>query len=278
MKEQALRQTRPVQHQVRQSGIDSKMLLPAQPHALAHPASPRLEGKVALISGGDSDIGRAVAVAFAEQGADIAFIYMNEPDGACATAEAVEATGRECLKIATDAGDETLCRNAVDQVVAHFGKLDILVNHATEPHPQSSLEDVTEAQLLRTFQSNVFSTFYLSKAALPYLEPGARIINTASVTAYRGNAQLLDYAAANGAVIAFTRSLSLSLIDRGILVNAVAPGPVRPSPILPTCDPARFASGQPDQIAGCYVFLAGADSVYMSGQVLHPNGGEIVNG
>jgi NAD(P)-dependent dehydrogenase (short-subunit alcohol dehydrogenase family) len=176
----------------------------------------------------------------------------------------------------------------VDQVVSRFGRLDILINNAAEQHPQENLEDVTEAQLLRTFQSNVFSMFYLTKAALPYLKPGARVINTTSVTAYRGSSHLLDYSATKGAIVAFTRSLSLSLVDRGILVNAVAPGPVW-TPLIPStfapdkvchfgADTPMQRPGQPDEIAGCYVFLACADSTYMSGQVLHPNGGEIING
>jgi NAD(P)-dependent dehydrogenase (short-subunit alcohol dehydrogenase family) len=221
-----------------------------------------------------------VALAFAKEGAHVAFIYLAAHADASETAAAVRRLGRECLKIALDTGDECLCQGAADQVVSHFGKLDILVNNAAEPHPQAKLENLTEAQLLRTFQSNVFSMFYLTKAALPHLKRGARIINTASVTAYRGSSQLLDYSASQGAIVAFTRSLSLALAERGILVNGVAPGPVcmprSPSTFGVDIPLERF--GQADEVACCYVFLASDASSCMSGQMLHPNGGEIVNG
>jgi len=288
MKELAIEQTLPPQHQNRQPGIEAVMIPPPQSSAEGYVGSGKLEGKVALITGGDSGIGRAVATAFAKEGADVAFVYLDQHGDAMKTTRAVEAAERECLKIAADVGDEELCRDAVEEVVSRFGRLDILVNNAAEQHPQNRLEDVTEAQLLRTFQSNVFSMFYLTKAALPYLKNGARIINTASVTAYRGSSNLLDYSAAKGAIVAFTRSLSLSLIDRGILVNAVAPGPVW-TPLIPSTfesehmahfgtDTPMRRPGQPDEIAHCYVFLACSASTYISGQVLHPNGGEIING
>jgi len=247
-------------------------------------AGGKLRGQVALVSGGDSGVGRAVALAFAKEGADVAFIYLDQHGAAIETARALRSLGRETLKIAVDIGDECLCQGAVDQVVSYFGKLDILVNNSAERYPQEKLENLSEAQLLRTFQSNVFSMFYLTKAALPHLKRGARIINTASIAAYSGTSQLLDYSASQGAIVAFTRSLSLALAERGILVNGVAPGPV--------CALARDAaevagfgmdipmrrSGLPDEIACCYVFLASDASSYMSGQILHPNGGEIING
>jgi len=288
MNSEAVEQTLAAQHQVRQPGIESLVLTPPQSRAEGYVGCGRLDGKVALITAGDSGIGRAVAVAFAKEGADVAFLYLDQRSDALQTVQAVRSSGRSCLSISADAGDETLCRDAVNEVIANFGHLDVLVNAAGEQHPQDRLEDITEGQLLRTFQSNVFSMFFLTKAALPHLKPGARIINTASVTAYRGCAQLLDYSATNGAIVAFTRSLSLALAERGILVNAVAPGPVWTSLVPSSHAPqtvAHFGAdtpmkrpGQPDEIAPCYVFLASAASAYMSGQVLHPNGGEVING
>ena len=280
--------TIPPQHQKAQTGIESLIIRPGHSRADCSVGSGKLEGKAALITGGDGGIGRAVAIAFAEEGADVAFVYLGEHGKALETAYAVEAIGRKCVRIAADVGDESLCRDAVEEVISQFGRLDILVNNADEQHPQENLEDVTEAQLLRTFQSNVFSMFYLTKAALPYLKKGSRVINTASVAAYRGSPHLLDYSATKGAIVAFTRSLSLALIDRGILVNAVAPGPIWTPLMPPTFKPEKVTlfpadtpmkrPGQPDEIAQCYVFLASAESTYMSGQVLHPNGGEIING
>jgi NAD(P)-dependent dehydrogenase (short-subunit alcohol dehydrogenase family) len=288
MKHQALQQPLPSQQPHRNAIIEPQIRARPQSHPGHDAGSRRLEGRVALIAGGDKGIGRAVAIAFARQGADVAFIYHDEHGEAAKTVETVEDLGRECLKIAIDVGDEALCGGAVDQVVAYFGKLDILVNNAAEQHPQESLEDLTEAQLLRTFQANVFSMFYLTKAALPHLDRGARIINTTSVAAYRGNSHLLDFAATNGAIVAFTRSLSLALVQRGILVNGVAAGPVATAPISSTLDALGLAgvgadtpmqrAAQPDEIAACYVFLASAEASYMSGQILHPNGGEIING
>jgi len=288
MSSEALEQTLDPQHQARQPGIESSMVPPLQSRVEDYVGSGQLDGKVALITGGDSGIGRAVAIAFAKEGADVAFIYLSEHGDALQTVHAIRSTGRRCLRIPVDVGDESLCRDAVSDVLANFGRLDILVNTAGEQHPQDRLEDITEGQLLRTFQSNVFSMFFLIKAALPHLKPGARIINTASVTAYRGSPRLLDYSATKGAVVAFTRSLSLALVERGILVNAVAPGLVW-TPLIPSSfgaeEVAHFGgdtpmkrAGQPDEIARCYVFLASAASAYMSGQVLHPNGGEVING
>ena len=252
------------------------------------PACGKLRDKVALITGGDSGIGRAVAIAYAKEGADIAIVYLNEHVDAEETKRLVEGEGRRCLVIAGDVGDEHFCRQAVQHTVREFGRLDILVNNAAEQHPQDSLEQITAEQLERTFRTNIFSYFYMGKAALPHLKEGSAIINTTSVTAYKGSAQLLDYASTKGAIVAFTRSLSQALAEKKIRVNAVAPGPIW-TPLIPSTFPAdkvaSFGSdvplgraGQPWECASCYVFLASEESRYMTGQVLHPNGGEIING
>ena len=250
--------------------------------------SDKLEGKVAVVTGADSGIGRSVAVHFAKEGADVAVMYLDEHEDAEHTRRLVEAEGRRCITIAGDIGDESLCQRAVEQTVRELGGLDVLVNNAAEQHPQETLTDITRDQLERTFRTNIFSMFYLSKAALPHLEPGSAIINSTSVTAYKGSAQLLDYSSTKGAIVSFTRSLSQSLASQGIRVNAVAPGPIW-TPLIPSSMPdERVESfgedvplgrvGQPDEVAPSYVFLASADSSYMSGQVLHPNGGTVVNG
>lgn len=278
----------PPQHQDQQPGIQSKMNpLPISIYE-HHSQGVKLKDKVALISGGDSGIGRAVALAFAREGANVAITYLNEHDDAAATKQGVEQFGRACLTIAGDIGDEQVCNLAVMQTIKQFGQLDILVNNAAEQHVQTSIENISAAQLERTFRTNIFSYFYLSKAALPYLKSGSTIINTTSVTAYAGNEQLIDYSATKGAIVAFTRSLSLSLIKQGIRVNGVAPGPIW-TPLIPASfndeHVAAFGqntpmqrAGQPAEVAPCYVFLASNDSLYMSGQILHVNGGTIVNG
>lgn len=248
----------------------------------------KLLDKVALITGGDSGIGRAVAVAYAKEGADTAIVYYNEHDDAKETQRLVEQEGRRCLLISGDVGKEQFCHEAVERTVREFGKLDILVNNAAEQHPQPSLEQITADQLERTFRTNIFSYFFMGKAALPHLREGSTIINTTSVTAYKGNAQLLDYSSTKGAIVAFTRSLSQALADKQIRVNAVAPGPIW-TPLIPSTFPAdkvtTFGSdvplkraGQPEEVAPSYVFLASQDSSYTTGQVLHPNGGTVVNG
>ena len=252
------------------------------------PTEPKLAGRVAVISGGDSGIGRAVALAFANEGADVAILYLNEHQDANETVEAVEMVGRRALAIAGDVGSEAFCKRAITRVMKEFGRLDIVVNNAGEQHPQDRIEKITARQLERTFRTNIFSFFYLTKAALPHLKKGGTIINTTSVTAYRGSASLIDYSATKGAIVSFTRSLAHSLVKRGIRVNAVAPGPIW-TPLIPATFPGEkvetFGSdvplgraGQPNEVAPCYVFLASEDSSYMTGQVLHPNGGEIVNG
>ncbi|MEN3113238.1 SDR family oxidoreductase [Uliginosibacterium paludis] len=277
----------PPQHQDRQPGLESEMTPP--PRAVNPETGPlRLKDQVAIITGGDSGIGRAVAVAFATEGADVCVVYLNEHDDAEDTAGIVRSLGRECLLLAGDIGDPQFCHQVVGRTVERFGRLDMLVNNAAEQHPQERLEDIEPEQLERTFRTNVFGMFHLTRAALPHLNEGARIINTTSVTAYRGNPTLLDYAASKGAIVAFTRSLSLQLLPRGIRVNAVAPGPVW-TPLIPsTFEPDKVAHfgqqvpmhrpAQPAEIAPAYVFLASSDASFMSGQVLHPNGGEVVNG
>ena len=254
----------------------------------ASPREPKLAGRVAVISGGDSGIGRAVALAFASEGADVAILYLNEHRDAKETARAVESAGRRAITVPGDIGNEGFCQRAIERVVKALGRLDILVNNAAEQHPQKTLEKITAKQLERTFRTNIFSFFFLTKAALPHLRKGSTIINTTSVTAYRGSASLIDYSATKGAIVSFTRSLAHAVVKRGIRVNAVAPGPIW-TPLIPATFPSEkvetFGSdvplgrtGQPNEVAPCYVFLASDDSSYMTGQVLHPNGGEIVNG
>jgi len=251
--------------------------------------SGRLEGKVALITGADSGIGRAVAALFAREGADIAIVYLCEHDDAQKTKEIVEKEGRRTLAIAGDLGIKQFCDEAVQKVVDSFGRLDILVNNAGEQHPDKDIRDITDDQLRRTFQTNIFSMFYLTQAARPHFKQGSAIINCTSVTMYKGSKELLDYSATKGAITAFTRSLSENLVKDGIRVNAVAPGPIwtplNPSGGKPPEEIKDFGKstpmgrpGQPNEVAPSFLFLACEDSSYMSGQVLHPNGGTIVNG
>jgi NAD(P)-dependent dehydrogenase (short-subunit alcohol dehydrogenase family) len=277
----------PPQHQDTQPGIESEMHPRPKSGEGSYQGCGKLQGKVALISGGDSGIGRAVAIAFAKEGADVAIVYLREHSDANETKATVEASGKRCLNLVGDVGDEVFCQQAVQETVNHLGRLDILVNNAAEQHPQDSIDKISREQLERTFRTNIFSMFYLTKAALPHLKQGARIINTSSVTAYRGSAQLLDYSSTKGAIVAFTRSLSLALIKQGIYVNAVAPGPIW-TPLIPSSFSEQKVEhfgeqtpigrpGQPEEVAPSYVFLASDDSSYISGQVLHPNGGEVVN-
>ncbi|HYD94861.1 MAG TPA: SDR family oxidoreductase [Noviherbaspirillum sp.] len=277
----------PAQHQEHQPGSEAAMTPRPKAEMQDYKGSGKLKGKVALVTGGDSGIGRAASIAFAKEGANVVVAYLDEHEDAKETQRLIEAAGRECVLIAGDIGDEQFCRKMVDTAISSYGKLDILVNNAAQQYPQQSIEDITEEQLTKTFRTNIFSMFFIVKAALPHLKEGARIINTTSVTAYRGSAHLLDYSATKGAIVAFTRSLSQQLIERGILVNAVAPGPVW-TPLIPSSfdekEVENFGqkaplgrAGQPDEIAPSYVFLASDDASYMSGQVLHPNGGEVVN-
>ena len=278
----------PPQHQDQRPGREYEMTPRPRAEDPRHRGSGKLTGKVALITGGDSGIGRAVAIAFAREGADIAVSYLEEHTDAEETRRQVEEEGRRCITIAGDIGHEEFCRGLVQQTVGDLGRLDILVNNAAEQHPQQSIEDISCEQLERTFRTNIFSMFYLSKAALPHLAEGSAIINTTSVTAYKGSPELLDYSSTKGAIVAFTRSLSQSLVEKGIRVNGVAPGPIW-TPLIPSTFPeekvAQFGAdvpmkraGQPEEVATCYVFLASDDSSYMVGQILHPNGGTVVNG
>ena len=285
--QQKKRPIRPAQRQTRRPGIEAEMR--PRPEAEERGAAAgKLRGRAALITGGDSGIGRAVAVAFAAEGADVAIVYLNEHKDAKETARLVEERGRRCVLIAGDAGYEPFCVKAVKRAVAEFGGLDIVVNNAAEQHPQPSIEKITPAQLERTFRTNIFSYFFIAKAAVKHLRKGSSIINTTSVTAYRGSPSLLDYSATKGAIVTFTRSLAHALVKQGIRVNAVAPGPIW-TPLIPSTFPEAkvetFGSdvpmgraGQPNEVAPCFVFLASEDASYITGQVLHPNGGEIVNG
>jgi NAD(P)-dependent dehydrogenase (short-subunit alcohol dehydrogenase family) len=278
----------PPQHQRQQPGREHKMRPRPRAEDEKHRGSGKLQDKVAIITGGDSGIGRAVAIAFAKEGADVSVVYLEERKDANETRRLVEEHRRKCLLIEGDVGQEEFCRKAVERTVKEFGRIDILVNNAAEQHPQDSIEEISEKQLERTFRTNIFSFFFMVKAAMKHLKEGAAIINTTSVTAYKGSAHLLDYSSTKGAITSFTRSLSQTLADRCIRVNGVAPGPVW-TPLIPSTFPAKevatFGSdvplgrpGQPEEIAPSYVFLASDDSSYMTGQVLHPNGGTIVNG
>ena len=278
----------PAQHQRRQPGCEHKMTPRPRAEDEKHQGSGKLRDKVAIITGGDSGIGRAVAIMFAREGADIAVVYLEEDKDANETKRQVEEEGRECILIRGDVGKADFCRKAVEQTVKEFGKLDILVNNAAEQHPQESIEKISEKQLERTFRTNIFSYFFMVQAAMKHLKKGAVIINTTSVTAYKGSGHLLDYSSTKGAIVAFTRSLSEALLEKCIRVNGVAPGPIW-TPLIPSTFPreevATFGSdvpfgraGQPEEVAPSYLFLASDDSSYMTGQVLHPNGGTVVNG
>ncbi|MGK2909360.1 MAG: SDR family oxidoreductase [Sphingobium sp.] len=264
-------------------------LTPKPEWAPRYPGSGRLKDKVAIITGADSGIGRAVAALYSREGADVAILYLCEHDDAAKTAEIVEQEGRSAITIAGDVGDAAFCKDAVAKVIERFGKLDILVNNAGEQHPDKDIRDITEEQLRRTFQTNIFGMFFMTQAAREHLKSGAAIINCTSVTMYQGEKELLDYSSTKGAITAFTRSLSENLVGDGIRVNAVAPGPIW-TPLNPSggATPEKLEHfgegtpmgrpGQPNEVAPSFLFLACDDASYMSGQVLHPNGGTIVNG
>jgi len=271
----------------RMPGIEEKM--EPKPISLKPQPSNKLEGKVALITGGDSGIGRAVALLFAQEGADVAISYLSEQRDADEVKRIVEEEfGRKCLLIGGDIRKERQCQKIVNNTIKQFGKLDILVNNAATQTEQKSLTDITDEQLYETFETNIFSMFRITKFALPHLKKGSCIINTTSVTAYRGSPSLIDYSATKGAIVTFTRSLAHSVIDKGIRVNGVAPGPIWTPLIVGSFDKKKVATfgsdvplkraGQPAEVAPCYLFLASDDASYMTGQILHPNGGEIVNG
>jgi NAD(P)-dependent dehydrogenase (short-subunit alcohol dehydrogenase family) len=276
----------PPQKQDHQPGRESEMR-PRPDYEPLVAGSGRLRDKVALITGGDSGIGRAVAIAMAREGADIAIVYLEEHKDAEETVRLVEDEGREAIFIAGDVGDEEFCRRAVEKTLEEFGQLDILVNNAAEQHETDDLASIDAAQIERTFRTNIYSCFYMTKFALPHLKKGASIINTTSITAYHGHKTLLDYSATKGAIVTFTRSVSLALVDKGIRVNAVAPGPIW-TPLIPASFDEEKVSkhgessemgraGQPNEVAPCFVFLASPEASYISGQVLHPNGGVVLN-
>ncbi len=245
--------------------------------------SDKLKNKVALVTGGDSGIGKAICTLFAKEGADIAFVYMEEHADANEVKHTVTDMGRDCISIAGDLGSEAFCRQVIDDVVKHYGKIDILINNAGTHVEQQRLEDISEDQLRKTFEANIFSMFFLTKAALPHMKAGSSIINTTSITAYEGSAHLMDYASTKGAIVAFTRSLAENLAERGIRVNGVAPGPIWTPLVVSTFTPEHLETfgkntllkraGEPLEVAHCFLFLASEESSYLLGQILHPNGG-----
>ncbi|KGE16652.1 SDR family oxidoreductase [Paenibacillus wynnii] len=278
--------TFPPQEQRRQPGFEYLMVPRPISENPCYIGSGKLSNKVALITGGDSGIGRAVAIAFAKEGADIVIVYYDEHQDAAETRQRIEQLGRKCLTMATDLKEEENCKSVVVKAVEAFGRIDVLVNNHAVQFPQQSILDITSAQLDMTFRTNVLSYFYMTKAALPHMKAGSSIINTASVTAYRGEKTLIDYSSTKGAIVSFTRVLSLSLVDQKIRVNGVAPGPIW-TPLIPASFPAEKVktfgtevpmkrAGQPFELAPAYVYLASDDSAYVSGQILHVGGGEMV--
>ncbi|MFZ5913485.1 MAG: glucose 1-dehydrogenase [Pseudomonadota bacterium] len=279
----------PSQHQEHQPGDEHEMHPHPQSFMKNYKAAGKLNGKTALISGGDSGIGRAVSIGYAMEGADVAFIYLDEDKDAKITQDHIEKAGGKALLIKGDIGRKSFCDDAVKQVIDRFGKLDILVNNAAEQHVEENFEDIAEAQIRRTFDTNIFGMMFLTQAALPQIKKNAGcIINTASIVAYRGHDQLMDYATTKGAVLGFTRSLANNLAKTAVRVNAVAPGPIW-TPLIPASfraeDVKKFGEsspmgrpGQPDEVAPAYIFLASQDASYITGQTIHPNGGAIVGG
>lgn len=286
MQKKTARAVRPPQSQ-NKPGTEKKMN-PVPESEPVKQSGGKLQGKVAIITGGDSGIGKATAILFAQEGCDVVIPYLSETSDAKDTQTEVEQLGQKCILIKGDLGKENHCKKVIDKAISEFGKLDILVNNAANHWESKSLEDITTEQLMKTFHSNVFSVFWLTKFALKHLKKGGSIINTVSVTAYRGSGHLIDYASTKGAVLAFTRSLSANLAEKGIRVNAVAPGPIWTPLIASTFSKKKVSefgsdtpmkrAGQPNEVATCFLFLASEDSSYITGQVLHPNGGEIVNG
>ena len=274
------------QHQDQQPGIEAEMD-PKPIYDNDEPGQRRLDGKVAVITGGDSGIGRAVAIAFAKEGAEVVIAYLNEHEDAKQTAEDIRKYGKEPLLLARDISQEENCRKIIDETIERFKKIDILVNNAAVQYVQHNIEDISAEQLEYTFRVNIFAQFYLSKFAVPHMKKGSSIINTASITAYRGNQELMDYSSTKGAIVSFTRALSGSLVKKGIRVNAVAPGPVW-TPLIPASFDEKKVSefgkntpigrvAQPVEIAPSFVFLASNDGAFFTGQVLHPNGGSVIN-
>lgn len=274
--------TFPPQHQDHQPGKEGEMT-PRPVYDDDMPGCGRLKHKIAIITGGDSGIGRAVAVSFAKEGADVAIVYLDQQEDAEETAAAVRKYGQRALLIKADVCKEVNCAHIVETTMKEFGRIDVLVNNAAVQYPVETIEGISAGQLEKTFATNIYSHFYLSKHAAPHLREGSSIINTASVTAFKGNELLMDYSATKGAIVAFTRSLSQSLVKKGIRVNAVAPGPVWTPLIVSSFSKEQVSkfgkdvpmgrAAQPCEIAGCYVFLASRESAFITGQVLHPNGG-----
>lgn len=278
----------PEQNQIKQPGIESQMNPKPIFEDPNYKGANKLEDKVALITGGDSGIGKAVAVAYAKEGADLAIIYYDEKEDAEETKKIIEENGRRCLLLPGDITDDNFCKAAVTKTIDMFKKIDILINNAAVQFSQNSIEDITNEQLEKTFKTNIFSMFYLTRAVLPHFKPGCCIINTSSITAYQGNELLIDYSTTKGAIAAFTRSLALSLIGRNIRVNAVAPGPVW-TPLIPASfspqHVGKFGSNapigrpaQPVELAPAYVFLASPSSSYITGETIHVNGGGFIGG
>ena len=276
----------PPQHQDRQPGIEAEMTPRPKDEARDYKAAGKFPGWAVLVTGGDSGIGKSAAIHFAKEGADVAIAYLDEHQDAERTKSLIEAEGRKCLLIAGDLGQERHAREAVEKTVKAFGRLDVVILNASEQHVQTKLEDISEEQLTKTFRSNIFSAVFVAKAAMPHLKEGASIIVTTSITAFRGSAKLIDYSATKGAQLGFIRALSQAVVDRKIRVNGVAPGPVW-TPLIPASfDEEQVASfgkdspmgrpGQPDEIAPSFIFLASPENSAMTGQVLHPNMGEIV--
>lgn len=275
----------PPQQQQREPGIESEMNPKPVEDDPNYKGSGKLQDKVAIITGGDSGIGRAVAISFAKEGANVAIVYLDEDQDAQTTQQKIEQYGRKALLIKGDVSQESFCRNAVEQTVQQFGKLDILVNNAAQQYVQQSIEDISEDQLKKTFGTNIFGYFFMAKAALQHIPEHGAIVNTTSITAYQGSPELIDYASTKGAIVAFTRSLSASLAQKKIRVNAVAPGPIW-TPLIPATMPQEKVksfgketplgrAGQPFELAPAYVYLASdIDSSYVTGQVLHVDGGE----
>ena len=285
MQKKSKSKIRPLQKQ-NKPGLEAK--LSPLPESEPIQQNGKLKGKTAIITGGDSGIGKATALLFAAEGADIVISYLSETTDAKETKKEIEKLGRKCILIKGDLGRENNCKKVINETVKNFGKLDILVNNAGIHWESEKIEDISTEQLMKTFHSNFFSVFWLTKYAMKHLKKGSSIINTTSVTAYRGSDHLMDYAATKGAILSFTRSLSANLAQKGIRVNAVAPGPIWTPLIASTLskkavsefgsDTPMKRAGEPNEAATCFLFLASEDSSYMTGQVLHPNGGEIVNG